>query len=85
MNEEEKNVAVSDTIIIENLKTCLKPTPSISKTQNTVDFLNKENVITNIKGRHDPCIVHRARVVIDSMVAIGLLDLYVQRYGYDWM
>ena len=67
------------------LKTCLKPTPSISKTQNTVDFLNKENVITNIKGRHDPCIVHRARVVIDSMVAIGLLDLYVQRYGYDWM
>lgn len=67
------------------LKTCLKPTPSISKTQNTVDFNNNENTITNVKGRHDPCIVHRARVVVDSMVAIGILDLYVQRFGYNWM
>lgn len=67
------------------MKTCLKPTPSISKEQNTVDLLKNKNTIIKVKGRHDPCIVHRARVVVDSMVAIGILDLYVQRFGYEWM
>ncbi len=67
------------------MKTCLKPTPSISKEQNTVDLLRNQNTVLKIKGRHDPCIVHRARVVVDSMVAIGLLDLYVQRFGYEWI
>ena len=67
------------------LKTVIKPTPSISKEQNTVDLLKNQNTTLKLKGRHDPCIVHRARVVIDSMVAIGILDLYVQRFGYEWM
>lgn len=67
------------------MKTCLKPTPSISKEQNTVDLLKNKNTTIKVKGRHDPCIVHRARVVVDSMVAIGILDLYVQRFGYEWM
>ena len=67
------------------IKTCIKPTPSISKEQETVDLLKNENTIIKVKGRHDPCIVHRARVVVDSMIAIGILDLYVQRYGYEWM
>ena len=66
-------------------KTAIKATPSISKLQNTVDYQTGENTTLEIKGRHDPCIVHRARVVIDSMVAIGVLDLCVQRYGYKWM
>jgi len=67
------------------IKTVIKPTPSISQKQNTVDYNTKENTILEIKGRHDPCIVHRARVVVDSMVAIGILDLCTQRYGYQWM
>ena len=67
------------------LKTVIKPTPSISQKQNTVDYNKNENTVLEIKGRHDPCIVHRARVVVDSMVAIGILDLCVQRYGYQWM
>ena len=67
------------------IKTCIKPTPSISKEQETVDLLKNENTIIKVKGRHDPCIVHRARVVVDSMISIGILDLYVQRYGYEWM
>lgn len=67
------------------IKTCLKPTPSISKEQNTVDLLKNKNTVIKVKGRHDPCIVHRARVVVDSMVAIGILDLLVQRFGYEWM
>lgn len=67
------------------LKTVIKPTPSIGVSQNTVDLLKNQNTTLKLKGRHDPCIVHRARVVVDSMIAIGLLDLYVQRFGYEWM
>lgn len=66
-------------------KTVIKPTPSIAQQQETVDIQTNENTTIEIVGRHDPCIVHRARVVIDSMTAIGLLDLIVQRYGYQWM
>ncbi len=66
-------------------KTVIKPTPSIGKEQQTVDLLTSKEIIMKGKGRHDPCIVHRARVVVDSMTAIGLLDLYVSRYGYMWM
>lgn len=63
----------------------VKPTPSISKEQSTVDFTNGENVKLSISGRHDPCIVHRARVVVDSVVAITLCDLLAQKFGTDWL
>lgn len=65
-------------------KCAVKPTPSIYKKQNTVDISNNENVELEIEGRHDPAIIHRARVVVDSMVAIGLVDLFSERYGYLW-
>lgn len=57
------------------IHTCIKPTPSIYKAQETVDYKTKENQTLNIKGRHDPCILHRARIVVDSMIAFGILDL----------
>lgn len=57
------------------IHTCIKPTPSIYKTQETVDYKTKESQTLNIKGRHDPCILHRARIVVDSMIAFGILDL----------
>lgn len=57
------------------IHTCIKPTPSIYKAQETVDYKTKESQILNIKGRHDPCILHRARIVVDSMIAFGILDL----------
>lgn len=61
----------SDTII---LRAAIKPTPSIAKSQDTIN--NKgENITVNIKGRHDPIIVPRAVVVVESMVAITLTDL----------
>lgn len=63
----------------------VKPTPSISKEQNTVDFISGENVKLSVSGRHDPCIVHRARVVVDSIVAIALCDLLSQKFGTDWL
>lgn len=57
------------------IHTCIKPTPSIYKAQETVDYKTKESQTLNIKGRHDPCILHRARIVVDSMIAFGILDL----------
>jgi chorismate synthase len=63
----------------------VKPTPSISKTQNTIDFVNGENTVLATQGRHDPCIVHRARVVVDSITALALCDLLSQKFGIDWL
>lgn len=53
----------------------IKPTPSISSIQNTINVQTNENTELEIKGRHDPCIVPRAVVVVESMIALGLLDL----------
>ena len=63
----------------------VKPTPSIFKEQNTVDFKNFENAKLNINGRHDPAIVHRARAVVDCITAITLADMLVGRFGTDWL
>lgn len=66
------------------LRVSLKPTPSIYQTQQSVNMATGENVEFAIKGRHDPAVIHRARVVIDSVIAIGLADLFSQRFGYLW-
>ena len=66
-------------------RTVIKPTPSIGKVQDTVDFRTMENVRLEIGGRHDPAIIHRARVVIDSLTAFVLADLLCQRHGSDWL
>ncbi len=57
------------------LKVAVKPTASISKPQKTVDLETKENTELVIKGRHDPCIVPRAIPVVESAVAIAVLDM----------
>ena len=67
------------------IKSAVKPTPSIYQPQQTVNIQKRENAQLQIHGRHDPAIIHRARVVVDSMVAIGLVDLFADRYGYMWM
>jgi len=66
------------------VRTAIKPTPSIFKKQQSVNLLEKENTELEIKGRHDPAIVHRARVVIDCSIALGLVDMLSLRYGTDW-
>lgn len=63
----------------------VKPTPTISKTQKTVDIRTNTETELSSKGRHDPCIVHRARVVVDSIAAIVLCDMLSGRFGTDWM
>ena len=63
----------------------VKPTPTISKNQQTVDFINMQNTEILAGGRHDPCIVHRARVVVDSVTALVLCDILATRFGTDWL
>jgi len=53
----------------------VKPTPSIYKEQETVDLEKMENTSLAIHGRHDPAVIHRARIVIDSVTAIALFDM----------
>ncbi len=67
------------------VRCAIKPTPTIFKEQDSVDLLTKENAKTEPKGRHDPCIVHRARVVCDSVVALTLCDLLAGRFGTDFL
>ena len=60
-------------------KVGIKPTPSISKKQHTINIQTKTNEDLVIEGRHDPCIVQRAVPVIEAVAAIGILDLLKER------
>ncbi len=55
------------------LNVAIKPTPSISQPQNTVDYHDMKNEVLSVKGRHDPCIVARAVPCVESAVNIALL------------
>jgi chorismate synthase len=59
------------------INAAVKPTPSIAREQETVNAINEE-VELEIKGRHDPVIVPRAVVVVESMVAITLFDMVLE-------
>ena len=56
------------------LRVAFKPTPSISKTQESVDYSNLKNETINIKGRHDPCVVPRAVPCVEAAVNIAVLS-----------
>ena len=62
----------------------VKPTPSIYKQQDSVDLRKGQETTLSIQGRHDPAIIHRARVVVDSMTALVVYDLLAARYGTDY-
>lgn len=59
------------------LRAHVKPTPSIFSPQETINT-QKENVEIAIKGRHDPVVVPRAVVVVESMAALTVLDACMQ-------
>lgn len=58
-------------------RAAVKPTSSIAKEQDTVNK-DGEGIRIRVKGRHDPVIVPRAVVVVESMAAITLLDMLLQ-------
>ena len=62
----------------------VKPTPSIYKTQDTIDMSKNENAKLSIQGRHDPAIIHRARIVVDSVVSFVIYDALAGRFGTDF-
>ena len=61
-------------------RAAVKPTPSIAAPQKTINK-NGEDITVSIKGRHDPIIVPRAVVVVESMAALTILDAMLENMG----
>jgi chorismate synthase len=60
------------------VRVAVKPTPSIRISQKTVDLESRQNAEFSITGRHDVCIVPRAVIVVESMMAVTLCDFGLQ-------
>ena len=60
-------------------RVAIKPTPSISREQRTVNISTMKDEVIKIQGRHDPCIVQRAVVVIEAISALAVLELLNER------
>lgn len=58
-------------------RVAFKPTPSIAKTQNTVDLSTMQDAKLSIVGRHDPCISVRAVPVVEACCNIALLSALI--------
>lgn len=61
----------------------VKPTPSIAKTQETVNLAMKTNTEISVHGRHDPCIVPRCVPVIEAAGALALYDMILDTEACD--
>lgn len=70
---------MSDGSVI-TFRAAFKPTPSIAQPQQTVNREGEDTEIV-IHGRHDPIIVPRAVVVVETMAAVTVLDLLLQNMG----
>lgn len=66
-------------------RSAIKPTPSIYKPQQTLNLSSLKQEELQIKGRHDPAIIHRARVVVDSLTALVVADMLVTKFGTDYL
>ena len=67
-------------------RTAVKPTPSIYKQQDTVDYIAKKDAQLSIQGRHDPCIAVRAVPAAEAVTALVLLDLLLEAdEGGEWV
>ena len=58
-------------------QTAIKPTPSISRPQQSISFSKGAEQMLEINGRHDPCIAPRAVPVIEAAAAIAIFDAYL--------
>ena len=67
------------------MRLTVRATPTIAKAQDSVNFVTHENVVCESRGRHDPCVAHRARAAVDALSALGIADLLAVRYGPEWL
>lgn len=65
-------------------RVAVKPTPTISKIQKTVDLATGQTIEHSFTGRHDPCIVHRAAAVVNAVSALVFFDFLTGAYGRGW-
>ena len=63
----------------------VKPTPSIARVQQTVDFVAGRDVELSLTGRHDPAIIRRICPVVTALVSVVLCDQLALRYGTDYL
>ncbi len=66
-----------------SFKVAIKPTASIEKIQKTVNLETGKDDTLEVKGRHDPVIVPRAIVVLESATAIVILDRLLESRKYS--
>ncbi|MFC1873269.1 chorismate synthase, partial [Chloroflexota bacterium] len=59
-------------------RVAIKPTPSIGKGQETVNMQELNSAQLAVRGRHDACIVPRAVVVVESVIAVTLCDFAIR-------
>ncbi|MBQ8356328.1 MAG: chorismate synthase [Clostridia bacterium] len=64
-------------------RVAFKPTPSISKEQDTVSLLRMENTTMSVPGRHDPTVVVRAVPVVEAAAALAVLDLLLDENSHQ--
>lgn len=57
------------------VRVAFKPTPSISREQDTVAFKTHTEEKLKVVGRHDPCIVPRGVPCVEAAMAVAILDL----------
>ena len=61
------------------VRAAFRPTPSISLEQQTVSLSGQRPETLAVHGRHDPCVAVRAVPVVESAVALSLLELWLER------
>ncbi|MGB4985342.1 MAG: chorismate synthase [Erysipelotrichaceae bacterium] len=66
-------------------KTAIKPTPSISKIQKTINLTTKQNTNIKIEGRHDRFLPNRIIPVINALSAFAICDLGIEAFGKEWL
>ncbi|HTY81329.1 MAG TPA: chorismate synthase, partial [Dehalococcoidales bacterium] len=60
------------------VRAAIKPVSSIALEQQTVDLKKMRNAVLKVGGRHDACIVPRAVVVVEAMMALTLCDFAIR-------
>ncbi len=65
-----------------SFKTIIKPTSSISKTMKTINVQDQSNIELNLKGRHDSCLVHRIKPVIEALTYYVIYEMMLR--GKKW-